>query len=114
MEIIYANNSKRSQYLLDLLTNNKTKVSMNKELKIYLTDTDIKLHDLGANLLHQCNKLQELFGGNSLRKTNFFGYFLRVGSEAGNIFIYTNHFKSKRSLLKALYVEINNLATKKE
>ena len=61
--------------------------------------------DLGF-IGHKANKLQELFGGEVLRETNEYGYFLRfnnithIGNEGVNL--WTNHFESEEQFYEAL------------
>ena len=74
-----------------------------KELKIFLTNYK-------TDLVKKSHEIQNLFGGDTVRKPNFFGYFLRVGicPEKNSIFIYTNRFDNKDEIYSCLDSKIKD------
>jgi hypothetical protein len=59
---------------------------------------------------HKADKLQEMFGGECLRKENEFGYFLRFTdvTETGNegVRLWTNHFESEEHFYEVLNTKL--------
>lgn len=72
---------------------------MKKELSIFI-----------GYIGHKADKLQEMFGGDTLRKENEYGYFLRFENitDTGNegVSLWTNHYENEEHFWEQLNTKL--------